>query len=98
MSPEATILVVNGAFLALAYLWVYPAVGTQRLGTLLRYDLAISGAAVLTAGLLYAGRGERFDLLVADGPWWLFSILSFLAMEVPAAFWLLRGRTTGNGR
>ncbi|MEM8823191.1 MAG: hypothetical protein AAGF30_06240 [Pseudomonadota bacterium] len=90
MSPEATLLAVNAAFLAFAYLWVYPGLPNKRIGILLRYDLIISAAALLVAGLLYGGDGLSFSLIFFDAPWWLFTILTFAAMEVPAWEWFRR--------
>ncbi|MEM7643446.1 MAG: hypothetical protein AAF366_13080 [Pseudomonadota bacterium] len=90
MSPELTLLIVNAVFLGFAYLWVYPGLPSKRLGILARYDLAIGGAALLVAGLLFAGRDLPFRLIFVDMPWWLYSVLTFSLLELPAWEWFRR--------
>ncbi|GIT92397.1 hypothetical protein JANAI62_28550 [Jannaschia pagri] len=91
MSPEATLLCVNSVFVAFAFLWVYPRLAERRLHLMLRYDIAITGAAMTVAGLLYGGKGLGFTFL--DLPWWAFSLLSLAALEIPA--WILFLNTNG---
>lgn len=90
MSPEATLLVVNAVFLGFGYLIVYPMLPVKTALIILRYDLAITVAALTVAGLLYAGRGIGFDLVLFHAPWWVFSVLSFALMEVPVWEWFRR--------
>jgi hypothetical protein len=90
MSPETTLLATNAAFLGVAYLWLYPGLEPKTFRRLLGYDVAISGAALLVAGLLYSGDGLGFSMLVAEVPWWAFSILTFAAMELPLWEWFRR--------
>jgi hypothetical protein len=90
MSPEATLLAINAAFLAFAYGWVYPGLQDKRITSILRYDLAVSAGALLVAGLLYAGSGIGFDLLFFTAPWWVFSLLSFAVIEFPVWEWFRR--------
>lgn len=84
MDPELTILLVNIVFVSLAFGWVFPALRGRGITTFAQYDLAISAAALTVAGLLYAGKGIGFTLVVIDVPWWAFSILTYSALELLA--------------
>jgi hypothetical protein len=87
MSPELTLLIVNAVFLAFAYLWAYPRLPDKTMTAILWRDLAITGAALAVAGLLYAGQDLRFDMLLFETRWWLFAFLSMLVMETPLFLW-----------
>ena len=90
MSPELTLLAVNAAFLAFAYGGVYPRVEPKTLTALAPYDLAISAAVLLTAGLLYFGRAVPFSLILFDAPWWVFVIVTKVLVELPLILWFRR--------
>jgi len=90
MSPELTILVINACFLGFGYFFVYPALPEKTWRTILPRDLAISVAALVVAGLLFAGSNLRFGLLFFDAPWWVFSILTLSLMELPLWEWFRR--------
>ena len=90
MSPETTLLAVNAVFLAFAYGAVYPAMERKSLKGMARADLAITGAALLVAGLLFAGTGTGFSLLVLTVPWWAFSLGTKTLMELPLLLWFKR--------
>ncbi|ROU04137.1 hypothetical protein [Histidinibacterium lentulum] len=90
MPPEAVLLCINAAFLAFGYFWVYPGLEEKTALAISLRDVAITGAALLVAGLLYAGHGLRFDLLFVETRWWVFSFLTMLAMEMPLFFWFTR--------
>lgn len=90
MTPEATILIVNAIFLAFAYLWVYPSLKTITINLVMTYDLLISSAAVLVAGLLYWGSGTSFSLLFVSSNWAVFSIITLLIMEAPLFAWFAK--------
>lgn len=90
MTPELTILIINAVFLGFAYLGVYPRLPDKRMGVILRYDLAISAAALLVTGLLFAGKGQDFSLILFDVRWWVFSVVTLFAMELPVWDWFRR--------
>ncbi|RYH02996.1 hypothetical protein EU805_04455 [Salipiger sp. IMCC34102] len=82
MSPEATLLIVNAAFLGFAYLLAYPLLRVRDPWRLAFYDLFVTGAALLVAGLLYAGSGTRFSLILFDVGWFPFALLTLMLMEI----------------
>ncbi|MEM8849419.1 MAG: hypothetical protein AAGE03_05220 [Pseudomonadota bacterium] len=94
MPPELIILALNAAYLGLAYFWIYPAILAARparpLRLFIEVDIAVSTAALVTASLLYAGKGLAFSLLLFDVPWWGFALLTLLAMEVVLSDWFRR--------
>ncbi|THD84187.1 hypothetical protein E7811_00020 [Aliigemmobacter aestuarii] len=90
MPPEAVLLIVNACFLAFAYLFAYPAMKEKTAEALAKGDLAITGAALLVAGLLYWGSGQRFDLILFQANWFVFSLLTLMAMELPLFLWFCR--------
>ncbi|MFO7805988.1 MAG: hypothetical protein R6V30_10020 [Paracoccaceae bacterium] len=90
MPPETTLLVVNAVFLAFAYGWVYPRLPEKTTSAIMAYDLAIGGAALLVAGLLYWGSGVAFSLILFDANWLFFSIITMAIMEVPLFLWLMK--------
>ena len=92
MSPELTLLAVNAVFLGFAYLAVYPAMRARSLRSMAPADLAISGAALLVAGLLFHGAGTPFSLILLDVPWWVFSLVTKSAMELPLLLIFARRR------
>ena len=90
MSPELTLIIVNAVFLAFGYFGVYPRLPEKTRGAIMAYDLAIGGAALLVAGLLYWGSGVAFSLLVFETNWLLFAIVTATIMELPLFLWLVR--------
>jgi hypothetical protein len=90
MTSEATILIVNAIFLAFAYLWVYPGLTRKTMNLILAYDTAISCAALLVAGLSFWGSGTSFNLILINGNWFAFSIITLMLMELPLFAWFAR--------
>jgi hypothetical protein len=90
MTPELTILIINAVFMAYAYLWAYPAIPNKTISAVMIRDAAISGAALLVAGLLYWGSGTGFDLLVIEVNWAVFSVVTLFLIELPLSAWFIR--------
>lgn len=87
MSPEATILIINAVLLAFAYAWAYPNLPEKRWQSIMWRDAVISIAALVVAGLLFAGRGFTFNLVLFETSWIVFSIITMLIMETPLFMW-----------
>lgn len=81
--PEAVVLAMNVALLALAYQVIYPRVVRGDLGRLARADAATTALALALAGLAFWGRHVPFDLFGWRTNWFLFALLTFSALEVP---------------
>jgi len=83
MSPELTLLCVNAALLAYAYLWAYPALTEKTWRSVLIHDAGISVAALIVAGLLFWGSGVAFHMIFFEANWFVFSIVTMMIMETP---------------
>lgn len=90
MTPELTLLAVNAVFLAFTYLWVYPGLPDKTLALIMRYDLIISTAALVVAGLLFWGSDTGFSLIVFSVNWAVFSLVTLLIMEIPLFAWFAK--------
>ena len=94
MRPEFQILILNAACLAIAYLGIYPSLRDQGLGRLAIADAVVTAAAIGTAGALFAGSGQRFDMILFTGNWLTFALVSYGLMSAPLAAWFLRRHAT----
>ena len=86
LSPEWTIIVLNIIVLSAAYFLVYPMFAKADLNRLLINDLLANFSALVVAGSLFYGSGQRFDFLFFELGWFGFTLLSFLLLELPF-FW-----------
>lgn len=83
MSPEWTLIALNAVLIGIAYAAVYPRYAEKDVGRLMRGDLVVTGIALMLAGLLFAGSGTRFGLVLFDTNWVVFSLVSFVVIETP---------------
>jgi hypothetical protein len=86
IAAEWVILLINAVVLCLAYFWVYPRFAKADMNRLLVNDLLANGTALLAAGLLFQGTGQRFQFIVFELGWFGFTLLTFVLMELPF-FW-----------
>ncbi|MDO5632458.1 MAG: hypothetical protein Q4G22_11555 [Paracoccus sp. (in: a-proteobacteria)] len=90
LPPEAKILILNAACLAVGYLGIYPSIRRKTVLRLALADLGVTLAAVATAGAMFAGTGTQFWLLGLTTGWAAFSIITLMAMGYPLMRWFLR--------
>ncbi len=83
LAPEAKILILNGGILAVAYLGIYPSLEQKTLNRIMTIDVILSAIAVGVAGALFWGSGIRFNMLLFQSNWAVFSILTLMIMEIP---------------
>jgi hypothetical protein len=86
LSAEWTIILVNAIILSIAYFFVYPRFAKADMNRLLINDLLANSAALLVAGVLFQGTGQRFQFIVFELGWFGFTLLTFVLMELPF-FW-----------
>ena len=89
-SPEIVLVILNGVILILAYFLIYPRTVGNNISKLMQIDLLATATSVIVSGFLFWGTNHRFDLLVGEVNWFLFSVLTFLMMEVPFALWYIK--------
>lgn len=87
MTPELTLLIINGVLMAYAYLWAYPALTDKKISAIMYRDMAISVAALGIAGALFWGSGIQFSMVLFETNWFWFSVITLFAMETPLFFW-----------
>jgi hypothetical protein len=87
MSPEFKILTINLVLLGFAYLWAYPSLPQKTWRAIINRDIAISCAAVFVSAALFAGHGIRFQLILLETNWFVFSALTMFVMEIPFFMW-----------
>lgn len=81
MTPELQILIINATCLGVGYLGIYPGLVPRGLLALALADLGVCAVAIGTAGMLFWGSGIGFSLLLAEVNWFVFSLLTLIAME-----------------
>lgn len=90
MSPEAQILTINAVCLAVGYGFILPAQLQRGPGALALADAGVGLCALITAGALFWGTGQGFRLPGFEVNWFVFALVTLVAMELPLAWWLLR--------
>jgi hypothetical protein len=97
MAPEFQVLAINAAALAVAYLGIFPALRPLTLSRLALADLGVGSAAMATSGALYWDSGVTFWLLGFQANWFVFALLTLMAMEAPLLRWFMRRNGIGFG-
>ena len=90
MSPELLLLGLNVTILLLAYCLVYPRFVRKNIIKLMQSDALATAASVIVAGYLFWGKNHSFDLIFGQVNWFVFSLVTFMLIEVPFAIWYLR--------
>lgn len=83
LAPELQILTINGVIAAIAYGGIYPSMQKKTLNTIMMADTVVSAIALLTAAGLFWSSGDRFSLIFFDVNWFVFSLFTLMAMEIP---------------
>ncbi len=82
-APEVQILILVGVILGVAYLGIFPSMEQKTLNRMMAVDMILSTIALTVAGALFWGTDIRFNLLLFDTNWFIFTIVSFALIEVP---------------
>ncbi len=72
-----------GAVIAFAYTAIYPRMPVKTLNGMMVLDLGLTAVLMLVVGLAYFGTGTAFSLVLFTVPWWAFTFLAALVIEVP---------------
>lgn len=89
-APEAQILILNAVILGVAYLGIYPSLREKTLNRIMTVDLVLSVLALGVAGALFWGRGVPFNMLLFEGNWAVFSIVTLMLMEAPLFYFFAK--------
>lgn len=90
MAPEIQVLAINATCLAVAYLGIFPTLKPLTLKRLALADLGVGLAALATSGALFMGSGIGFRLLFMEVNWFVFALVTLMAMEFPLLRWFAR--------
>lgn len=90
LAPEAKILILNAACLAVAWFGIFPSLRDKTLMALARADALIFAAVLVAVAALFAGRGTGFSLILFETNWFTFWIVTYLAMELPLMLWFCK--------
>jgi hypothetical protein len=83
VGPEAQILILNAAILGVAYYGIYPTLRVKTANRLVTIDVVLSMLALCVAGAWFWGTGVSFNLLLFQGNWAVFTIITMMLMEIP---------------
>ncbi len=92
---EITIVFVNMAVLATAYLFVYPKYSGDDVRKLAKLDVLMGMISLAIVGILSFGSSESFTFFFFDTNWWIFTIITYAVIEVPIFVWYLKARGLG---
>lgn len=93
---EITIVFVNMAVLATAYLFVYPKYSGDDVRKLAKLDVVMGLIALGIVAFGSFGSAETFTFFFFDTNWWIFSIITYAVIELPIFFWYLKARGLGS--
>ena len=84
--PELKVALLVVAVIAFAYVAIYPRMRSKTLMRMTLLDLALTAGLLLAVGAVYFGTGTEFSLLLFSVPWWVFTLLVALVIELPLFF------------
>ena len=92
---ELSIVIVNLAALAIAYLYIYPKYAGNDVKKLAWLDTAVGGVALLVLAPFNWGSPSDYTFIAFDTSWWIFAILSYALLELPLFYFYVKARGLG---
>ena len=92
---ELSIVIVNLAALAIAYLYIYPKYAGNDVKRLAWLDTAVGGVALLVLAPFNWGSPSDYTFIDFDTSWWVFAILSYALLELPLFYFYVKARGLG---
>jgi hypothetical protein len=90
MSPETTILLLNAGVIAIAYALIYPRFAGANITKLAWYDVAVSLIPLGIAWYWYADVDYRFNMVLFEANWFLFTAITYFVLEMPMSIGYMR--------
>lgn len=90
MSHETTILLLNAAVIAIAYALIYPRFAGANIVKLAWYDVAVSLIPLGIAWYWYADADVRFNMVLFETNWFLFTAITYFILEMPMSIGYMR--------
>ena len=92
---ELSIVIVNLAALAIAYLYIYPKYGGNDVKRMAWLDTAVGGVALLVLAPFNWGSPSDYTFIDFDTSWWVFAILTYALLELPLFYFYVKARGLG---
>lgn len=92
---ELSIVIVNLAVLAIAYLYIYPKYAGNDVKRMAWLDTAVGGVALLVLAPFNWGSPSDYTFIAFDTSWWIFAILSYALLELPLFYFYVKARGLG---
>jgi len=92
---ELSIVIVNLAALAIAYLYIYPKYAGNDVKKLAWLDTAVGGVALLVLAPFNWGSPSDYTFIDFDTSWWIFAILTYTLLEIPLFYFYVKARGLG---
>jgi hypothetical protein len=92
---ELNMIFVILVTLAIAYLWVYPTFAGNDIKRLQLYDIGLTAIPISIAGVFFWVSDPPFSLFFFETNWFVFTLVSYLVLELPVFFWYLKARGLG---
>lgn len=81
--------------LAVAYLWVYPTFVGNDIRRLAFYDIGLTAIPLTVAAVFFWVSDPPFSLIFFETNWFVFTLVSYVVLELPIFFWYLKARGLG---
>jgi hypothetical protein len=89
---ELNMIFVILVTLAVSYLWVYPTFAGNDIKRLHLYDIGLTAIPIAIAGAFFWVSDPPFSLIFFETNWFVFTIVSYVILELPLSFWYLKAR------
>ena len=89
---ELNMIFVILVTLAVSYLWVYPTFAGNDIKRLQIYDIGLTAIPISIAGTFFWVSDPPFSLIFFETNWFVFTLVSYLVLELPVFFWYLKAR------
>ena len=89
---ELIVLIIVVSWLALAYLWLYPRFAGNNVKKMAYLDMVLTTIPIGVVGLIFWVPDPPFRFIFFDTNWFLFSLLTYVIIELPMYALYIRAR------
>ena len=87
---ELLIIFINALIIFFGYFFIYPKYAGSNLKKLAFNDLIATFISLVISGSIFWGKETNFNALLFTTNWFWFSILTYLAIELPFMSWYMK--------
>ena len=92
---ELSIVILNLAALAIAYLYIYPNYAGNDVKRLAWLDMGVGALVLVVLAPFNWGSPSDYTFIAFDTSWWIFAILSYSLLELPLFYFYVKARGLG---